>query len=106
MRILQMMLAYDDEYEQPIDEVFDEEQQECLQMINKQLEEQLPNKKFCKRKNTKMGNMDNCTIGWLERVYFSKKTRSYCFTKGLAGFYHMYEGWQIHQKFLKNVSTQ
>ncbi|MBB6110190.1 transposase, Tn5 family [Mucilaginibacter lappiensis] len=38
LRILQMMLAYLDDNEQSIDQVFDHQEQKCLQMIGKKLE--------------------------------------------------------------------
>lgn len=40
LRILQMMLAYEDDHEQLIDEVFDKEQQQCLLMMNQKMEGQ------------------------------------------------------------------
>ncbi|WP_183583950.1 IS4 family transposase, partial [Mucilaginibacter lappiensis] len=38
LRILQMMLAYLDDNEQSIDEVFDKKEQDCLQMIGKKMD--------------------------------------------------------------------
>ena len=40
LRIPQMMLAQEEETEQPIAEAFDEEQQGCLSMVNKKSEGQ------------------------------------------------------------------
>lgn len=107
LRILQMMLAYNDEYEQPIDEVFDEEQQECLQMINKQLEGATAKQKNSAREKTlKWATWIIARLGGWKGYTSQRKPGPIVLQKGLARFYHMYEGWQIHQKFLKNVSTQ
>jgi len=38
LHILQIMLAYEDDHEQPIEEVFTEEGQQCLAQINAQMQ--------------------------------------------------------------------
>lgn len=109
LRILQMMLAYEDDHEQPIDEVFDKEEQQCLRMINKKVEGETE-----KLKNTYSPN----TLKWATWIiarlggwkgYTSASQRKpgpIVLQKGLAKFYHMHEGWLIYQNFSKDVSSQ
>lgn len=109
LRILQMMLAYEDDHEQPIDEVFDKEEQQCLQMINKKVEGETEKlKNTCKPNTLKWATWIIARLGgW--KGYTSSSQRKpgpIVLQKGLAKFYHMYEGWQIYQKFSKDVSSQ
>jgi hypothetical protein len=109
LRILQMMLAYEDDHEQPIDEVFDKDEQQCLQMINKKVEGETGKlKNTCKPDTLKWATWIIARLGgW--KGYTSPSQRKpgpIVLQKGLAKFYHMYEGWQIYQKFSKDVSSQ
>lgn len=107
LRILQMMLAYEDDHEQPIDEVFDKEQQLCLQMINSEMEgdtEKLKNPSITNR--LRWATWIIARLGGWKGYTSQRKPGPIVLQKGLAKFYHMYEGWSIYQKFSKNVSTQ
>ena len=107
LRILQMMLAYDDENEQPIDEVFDKEQQQCLQMMNMQLEGNTDKQKNPSPINTlKWATWIIARLGGWKGYKSQRKPGPIVFQKGLCKFYHMYEGWSMYQKFSKDVSTQ
>ncbi len=106
LRILQMMLAYEDDHEQPIDEVFDKEQQQCLQMLNTQLEGVTDKLKNPARANTlKWATWIIARIGGWKGYKSQRKPGPIVLQKGLAKFYHMYEGWCMYQKFTKDVST-
>jgi len=106
LRILQMMLAYDDD-EQAIDEVFDKDQQQCLQMINQQLEGETEKQKNSIKSNTlKWATWVIARLGGWKGYKSQRKPGPIVLQKGLAKFYHMYDGWSIYQKFSKNVSTQ
>jgi hypothetical protein len=107
LRILQMMLAYEDDHEQPIDEVFDKEQQQCLQMMNMQLEGETDKLKNPAKINTlKWGTWIIARLGGWKGYVSQRKPGPIVLQKGLAKFYHMYEGWCMYQKFSKDVSTQ
>jgi hypothetical protein len=107
LRILQMMLAYEDEHEQLIDEVFDKEQQPCLQMINEQLQGQTDKlKNPAKPMTLKWATWIIARLGGWKGYTSQRKPGPIALQKGLAKFYHMYEGWSMYQKFSKDVSTQ
>ena len=107
LRILQMMLSYEDDHEQPTDELFDKEQQQCLTMINIQLEGQTSKLKNPSRKNTlNWATWIIARIGGWKGYQSQRKPGPIVLQKGLAKFYHMYEGWCMYQKFSKDVSTQ
>ncbi len=85
LRILQMMLAYLNDNEQSIDEVFDEQEQRCLQMIGKKMEGGTEKLKNPTKANTlKWATWINCKNGWLERICLPKKARPYCTAKGFG----------------------
>lgn len=107
LRIIQMMLAYEDDHEQPIDEVFDKEQQQCLQMMNRQLEGETSKLKNPSKPNTlKWATWIIARLGGWKGYTSQRKPGPIVLQKGLAKFYHMYEGWCMYQKFAKDVSTQ
>jgi len=109
LRILQMMLAYEDDHEQPIDEVFDKEEQQCLHMINKKAEGETEKLKNTYKPNTlKWATWIIARLGgWKGYASASqRKPGPIVLQKGLAKFYHMYEGWLIYQNFSKDVSSQ
>lgn len=106
LRILQMMLAYEDDNEQPIDEVFDKDQQLCLQMINGQLKGATDKLKNSSKSNTlKWATWIIARLGGWKGYTSQRKPGPIVLQKGLAKFYHMYEGWSIYQKFSKDVYT-
>ncbi len=107
LRILQMMLAYEDENEQPIDEVFDKDQQQCLNMINKKLQGETEKLRNPAKINTlKWATWIIARLGGWKGYTSQRKPGPIVLQKGLAKFYHMYEGWDIYQKFSKDVYTQ
>jgi len=106
LRILQMMLAYEDENEQPIEEVFDKDQQQCLTMMNKQLEGETDKLKNPAKSNTlKWATWIIARLGGWKGYRSQRKPGPIVLQKGLAKFYHIYEGWLIHQNFSKDVYT-
>ena len=106
LRILQMMLAYEDDHEQPIDEVFDKEQQQCLQMMNIKLEGETEKLKNTSNSNTlKWATWIIARLGGWKGYVSQRKPGPIVLQKGLAKFYHMYEGWSMYQMFSKDVST-
>jgi len=107
LRILQMMLAYEDENEQPIEEVFDQDQQQCLTMMNKKLEGETEKLKNPGKLNTlKWATWIIARLGGWKGYKSQRKPGPIVLQKGLGKFYHMYDGWLVHQEFLKNVYTQ
>lgn len=107
LRILQMMLAYEDDHEQPIDEVFDTDQQQCLIVMNKQLEGGTEKLKNPHSPNTlKWATWIIARLGGWKGYKSQRKPGPIVLQKGLIKFYHIYEGWLVHQNFLKDVYTQ
>lgn len=107
LRILQMMLAYEDENEQPIEEVFDQDQQQCLTMMNTKLEGETEKLKNPAKPHTlKWATWIIARLGGWKGYKSQRKPGPIVLQKGLGKFYHMYDGWLVHQEFLKNVSTQ
>ncbi len=107
LRILQMMLAYEDGHEQPIDEAFDKQQQQCLQMINVQMQGETDKLKNNSKPNTlKWAAWVIARIGGWKGYTSQRKPGPIVFQKGLAKFYQMYEGWALFKKFSKDVSTR
>ena len=107
LRILQMMLAYEDDHEQPIDEVFDKDEQQCLQMMNERLEGQTDKlKNPSNSKSLKWATWIIARLGGWKGYSSQRKPGPIVLQKGLAKFYHMYEGWLMYKNFSKDVSTQ
>jgi len=107
LRILQMMLAYEDDHEQPIDEVFDQDQRECLTTMNKQLEGGTEKLKNPSAPNTvKWATWIIARLGGWKGYKSQRKPGPIVLQKGLVKFYHIYQGWIVHQNFLKDVYTQ
>jgi hypothetical protein len=107
LRILQMMLAYEDDHEQPIDEIFDNDQQQCLQVMNEKLQGQTDKlKNPSHSKSLKWATWIIARLGGWKGYRSQRKPGPIVLQKGLAKFYHMYEGWLMYQNFSKNVSTQ
>src|SRR5258708_40206762 len=106
LRILQMMLAYQDDNEQPIDEVFDQEEQICLQFINAKLEgetEKLKNP--AKTQTLKWATWVIARLGGWKGYASQRRPGPIVLQKGLAKFYNVFEGWALHQNHLKDVYT-
>ncbi len=108
LRILQMMLAYEDDAEkQDIDEVFTPEEIQCLHMASTQMEGG-----SALLKNTATPNKLRWAAWVIARLggwkgYASqRKPGPIVLQKGLTQFYAMFKGWQLYQTFNKDVSTQ
>jgi len=107
LRIIQMMIAYEDGNEQSADEAFTKDEQKCMKQLNEKLEGQTiklsnPNKpftlKWCAWIIARLG-------GW--KGYTSqRKPGPIVLHRGFIKFYQLYEGWQLAQKFFKDVGTQ
>jgi len=106
LRILQMMLAYNDDHEQPIDEVFDKEEQKCLLIINEQLQGATDKLKNSVKNGTlKWATWIIARLGGWKGYLSQRKPGPIVLQKGLTKFYHMYEGWSMYKLFSKDVST-
>jgi len=100
LRILQMMLAYLDDNEQSIDEVFDEQEQKCLQMIGKKMEGATEKLKNPAKVNTlKWATWIIARMGGWKGYLSQRKPGPIVLQKGLAKFYNVYEGWLLHQDY-------
>lgn len=100
LRILQMMLAYLDDSEQSINEVFDEQEQKCLQMMAKKLEGTTEKLKNPAKVNTlKWATWIIARIGGWKGYTSQRKPGPIVLQKGLAKFYNVYEGWRLFQEY-------
>lgn len=99
-RILQMMLAYLDDNEQAIDEVFDEQEQKCLQMIGKKMEGATEKLKNPTKVNTlKWATWVIARMGGWKGYTSQRKPGPIVLQKGLAKFYNVYEDWLLYQNY-------
>ncbi len=100
LRILQMMLAYLDDNEQSINEVFDQQEQKCLQMIEKKLEGATEKLKNPAKVNTlKWATWIIARLGGWKGYASQRKPGPIVLQKGLAKFYNVYEGWLLFQNY-------
>jgi hypothetical protein len=107
LRILQMMLAYEIDNEQSIDEVFTTEEQQCLKMINEQVQGKTEKLKNPSKQNTlKWAAWIIARLGGWKGYNKSRKPGPIVFQKGLVKFYHMYEGWLLFKNNAILVSSQ
>lgn len=107
LRILQMMLVYENDNEQPIDEVINTDEQQCLSVLNEQLQGQTDKLKNTSKHNTlKWATWIIARLGGWKGYQSQRKPGPIALQKGLAKFYHVFEGWTRFQKFQINVSTQ
>lgn len=107
LRILQMMLAYQDDNEQPIEEVFDLKEQECLKMISAKYEGKTEKLKNPAKINTlKWATWIIARLGGWKGYISQRKPGPIVLQKGLAKFYNVYEGWTLYQDCHKDVYTQ
>lgn len=107
LRILQMMLAYEDDNEQEVEEIFTSEEQQCLEMINEQVQgktEKLKNPS--KPKTLKWATWIIARLGGWKGYISSRKPGPIIFQKGLIKFYHMYQGWILFKNNQILVSSQ
>ena len=96
LRILQMMLAYDDDREQAVDEVFTPEEQQCLQVVNEQVQGKSEKLKNPSRPKTlKWATWIIARLGGWKGYASSRKPGPITLQKGLVKFYHMYQGWEL-----------
>lgn len=107
LRVMQMMLAYGDEEEQPVDEVFTQNEQLCLAQTSKKLEgstEKLSNP--YPAKTLKWATWVIARLGGWKGYASQRKPGPVVLHRGLIKFYQLYEGWLIAQNFFKDVGTQ
>uniref|UniRef100_UPI00333F7C25 IS4 family transposase n=1 Tax=Pseudopedobacter sp. TaxID=1936787 RepID=UPI00333F7C25 len=98
LRVLQMMLCYLDDNEQPIGDVFDQNEQECLRSINRKYEGNTEKLKNTETENTlKWATWIIARLGGWKGRSSQRKPGPIVLQKGLAKFYNIYEGWKLYQ---------
>lgn len=105
LRVMQLLLAYNNEESQPIEQVFDEGEIKCLEQINSTL--QGDTEKSKNKNNPQRLSWATWIIarlgGW--KNYNSKRPPGpIVLKKGLDKFTAIYQGWQLATKFKLNVS--
>lgn len=107
LRILQMLLAYEDGHEQPIEEVFNADERMCLAGLNENLQGETQKQKNINNPATlKWATWIIARLGGWKGYAKARKPGPIVLQKGLLKFYNLYEGWALHKKYCKNVSTQ
>jgi hypothetical protein len=107
LRVMQLMYATEDERIQPIDEVFDEKEQQCLLQLNNQLS----------GKTTKQSNPFKIkTLTWAKwiiarlggwKAYQCEKPPGpITLKRGLDKFTQIFNGWCLALKYYEDVGTQ
>jgi hypothetical protein len=107
LRILQMMIAYEDDHDQPIEEVFTEEEQQCMEEVNKKLEgdtEKQTNPHAVK--TMKWAAWIIARLGGWKGYASQRKPGPIVLHKGFTKFYQLFEGWALAKTYFKNVGTQ
>ena len=105
LRVMQLLMAYNNKDSQPAKEVFDEEQIKCLQMLNNKLQGETEKAK--NKNNPEKLSWTTWIIarlgGW--KNYNSKRPPGpIILKKGIDKFSSIYEGWQLAFAVTKNVS--
>lgn len=107
LRIIQMMLAYEDDNEQPIEEVFTKDEQLCLTQANQKLEgatEKLSNPN--RPQTLQWAAWIIARLGGWKGYTSQRKPGPVVLHRGFIKFYQLYEGWLLAQRFFKDVGTQ
>jgi hypothetical protein len=107
LRIIQMMLAYEDDNEQPIEEVFTKDEQICMDQANKKLEG--ATEKLCnphQPQTLKWATWIIARLGGWKGYTSQRKPGPVVLHRGFIKFYQLYEGWLLAQRFFKDVGTQ
>lgn len=100
LRILQMMLAYADCPEQPIEEVFSTQEQRCLEKINESMEGQTKKLKNEHPPNTlRWATWVIARLGSWKGYQSQRKPGPIVLHRGLIKFYTMFEGWNLALNF-------
>ena len=107
LRIIQMMLAYEDDNEQSVEEVFTKDEQLCLTQANNKLEggtQKLSNPN--KPQTLKWATWIIARLGGWKGYASQRKPGPVVLHRGFIKFYQLYEGWLLAQRFFKDVGTQ
>ena len=101
-----MMLAYDDGNEQDINEVFDHQEQRCLEMVGDKMDGATGKLKNHAKVNTlKWATWIIARLGGWQGYTSQIKPGPIVLQKGLAKFYNIYEGWTLYQNYQQDVYT-
>ena len=105
LRIIQMMLAYEDDTEQDISAIFDNQEQACLDQLNEKLQGTTENQCNPHKQGTiKWGTWVVARLGGWKGYKSQRKPGPVTLQKGLVKFYTIYEGWNLARQ-LKDVYT-
>jgi Transposase DDE domain/Transposase DNA-binding len=107
LRIMQMLIAYEDDNEQSIAEAFTKDEQQCMEQLNQKLEGQTdklhnPHKPV----TLKWATWIIARLGGWKGYVSQRKPGPIILHRGFIKFYQLYEGWTLAQNFFKDVGTQ
>jgi hypothetical protein len=107
LRIMQMMIAYEDGHEQVVEEAFTGEELQCLTQANKTLEGQTAKLSNPHRSHTlKWATWIIARLGGWKGYASQRKAGPIILHRGLTKFYQLYEGWMMAKKFYEDVGTR
>ena len=107
LRILQMLLSYEEEQEHPALLAFTEDQQNCLNQINLKVERETElQRNPYTTKTLKWSTWIIARLGGWKGYTAQRKPGPIVLQKGLVKFYQMFEGWLLAQQFQKDLYTQ
>ena len=107
LKVMQMLIAYEEDSEQPLNEVFSDEEQQCLEQVNKTAEGKTD--KLCnpyRPKTLKWATWIIARLGGWKGYTSQRKPGPILLHRGLTKFYNLFEGWLLAKNFFKDVGTQ
>lgn len=107
IRLMQLYLAYDVEESQPLEEVFDEEEINCLQSIqDKQIKKTPQTTNPFNPKKLSWASWIIARLGGWKGNSKQRKAGPLIIKRGLEKFEMIYEGWKMAKNLTINVSKQ
>ncbi len=105
LRVMQLLLAYNNEESQPIEQVFDEGEIKCLEQINTTLQgDTEKSKNKSNPKNLSWATWIIARLGGWKNYNSKRPPGPIVLKKGLDKFTAIYQGWRLATEFRLNVS--
>ena len=107
LRVMQLMYASADEGSQPLDEVFNERQQQCLEQLNSQLSgKTIKQSNLFKTKTLLWAKWIIARLGGWKAYQCEKPPGPITLKRGLDNFTQIFNGWCLALKYYEDVGTQ
>ena len=107
LRVMQLMYASEDEISQPLDEVFNEKEQQCLVQLNNQLNGKTTKQSNpFKTKTLRWAKWIIARLGGWKAYQCEKPPGPITLKRGLDNFTKIFNGWCLAIKYYADVGTQ